>query len=170
MALTHDLLRPLLPPNPSLRSLRLDCARLEDDAIGCLARSSLHELLLLNCENISGRLLSKLGTTCRDLRYCILQSLYCPDDVPASPALAPAPARIIEATCATTNIMNESVCHLRLAYVKRNAPAALLALMASSVSFSTSIVLCDTMVLIAYFLTDAECCLSTLLVSVGGWW
>ena len=95
VALTHDLLRPLLPPNPSLRSLRLDCARLEDDAIVCLARSSLHDLLLLNCENISGRLLCQLGATCRDLRYCIciLQSLYCYGDVSASPALAPAPVR-----------------------------------------------------------------------------
>jgi hypothetical protein len=72
VALTHDMLRPLLPPNQSLRSLRLDCARLEDAAIGCLARPSLHELLLLNCDNISGRLLGELGTTCRDLRYCLL--------------------------------------------------------------------------------------------------
>ena len=69
VALTHELLRPLLPPNPSLRSLRLDCARLEDAAIACLARPGLHELLLLNCDNISGRLLCELGTTCRDLRY-----------------------------------------------------------------------------------------------------
>ncbi|KAL6648843.1 hypothetical protein ACP70R_013067 [Stipagrostis hirtigluma subsp. patula] len=75
VALTHDLLRPLLPPNPSLRSLRLDCARLEDAAIGCLARPGLHELLLLNCANISGRLLRELGTTCSDLRVLSLNSL-----------------------------------------------------------------------------------------------
>ncbi|GJN09169.1 hypothetical protein PR202_ga27151 [Eleusine coracana subsp. coracana] len=72
VALTRDLLRPLLPPNQSLQSLRLDCARLEDAAIGCLARPSLHELLLLHCENISGRLLCELGATCRDLRYGML--------------------------------------------------------------------------------------------------
>ncbi|KAJ1298915.1 hypothetical protein BS78_01G490300 [Paspalum vaginatum] len=75
VALTHELLRPLLPPNPSLRSLRLDCARLEDAAIGCLARPGLHELLLLNCDSISGRLLCELGTACRDLRVLSLNSL-----------------------------------------------------------------------------------------------
>ncbi|KAL6907409.1 hypothetical protein ACP4OV_002448 [Aristida adscensionis] len=75
VALTHDMLRPLLPPNPSLRSLRLDCASLQDAAIPCLARPGLHELLLLNCENISGRLLRELGTTCRDLRVLSLNSL-----------------------------------------------------------------------------------------------
>ncbi|CAN6290760.1 unnamed protein product [Urochloa humidicola] len=75
VALPHDLLRPLLPPNPSLRSLRLDCASLEDNAIGCLARSSLHDLLLLNCNKISGRLLRELGATCRDLRVLSLNSL-----------------------------------------------------------------------------------------------
>ncbi|TVU48468.1 hypothetical protein EJB05_08106, partial [Eragrostis curvula] len=75
VALKHDMLRPLLPPNPNLCSLRLDCAKLEDAAISCLARPSLHELLLLNCENISGRLLSELGTTCRDLRVLSLNSL-----------------------------------------------------------------------------------------------
>jgi hypothetical protein len=68
VALTHDLLRPLLPRNPSLRSLRLDCEKLDDAAVDCLARPGLHELTLLNCNNISGRLLRELSTTCRDLR------------------------------------------------------------------------------------------------------
>ncbi|KAG8095889.1 hypothetical protein GUJ93_ZPchr0013g36697 [Zizania palustris] len=75
VALTHELLRPLLPPNPSLRSLRLDCNRLEDAAIGFLARPGLHELILLNCDNISGRLLCELGATCQDLRVLSLHSL-----------------------------------------------------------------------------------------------
>ncbi|KAL5210065.1 hypothetical protein ABZP36_005688 [Zizania latifolia] len=75
VALTHELLRPLLPPNPSLRSLRLDCNRLEDAAIGCLARPGLHELILLNCDNISGSLLCELGATCQDLRVLSLHSL-----------------------------------------------------------------------------------------------
>jgi hypothetical protein len=75
VALTYDLLRPLLPPNQSLRSLRLDCARLDDAAISCLVRPSLHELVLLHCENISGRLLCELGATCRDLRYCMLRQI-----------------------------------------------------------------------------------------------
>jgi hypothetical protein len=76
VALTLDMLRPLLPPNQSLRSLRLDCARMEDAAIVCLARPSLHELILLNCDSISGRLLGELGTTCRDLRYCMLFQFF----------------------------------------------------------------------------------------------
>ncbi|KAL5217013.1 hypothetical protein ABZP36_017697 [Zizania latifolia] len=75
VALTHELLRPLLSPNPSLRSLRLDCSRLEDAAIGCLARTGLNELTLLNCDNISGRLLRELGSTCQDLRVLSLHSL-----------------------------------------------------------------------------------------------
>ncbi|KAM0927306.1 hypothetical protein ACQ4PT_002958 [Festuca glaucescens] len=75
VALTHDLLRPLLPRNPSLRSLRLDCEKLEDAAVDCLARPGLHELTLLNCNNISGRLLRELSATCRDLRVLSLNSL-----------------------------------------------------------------------------------------------
>ncbi|EHA8590769.1 putative F-box/LRR-repeat protein 10 [Cocos nucifera] len=68
IAPTLDLLRPLLPPNPYLRSLRLDCCRLDDSSVGYLARPSLHELCLHNCENLSGRLLTTVGTKCRDLR------------------------------------------------------------------------------------------------------
>ncbi|EAZ25492.1 hypothetical protein OsJ_09314 [Oryza sativa Japonica Group] len=75
VALTHELLRPLMPLNPSLRSIRLDCARLEDAAIDCLARPDLHELMLLNCDNISGRLLCELGATCQELRVLSLNAL-----------------------------------------------------------------------------------------------
>uniref|UniRef100_A0ACD5WS12 Uncharacterized protein n=1 Tax=Avena sativa TaxID=4498 RepID=A0ACD5WS12_AVESA len=75
VALTHDLLRPLLPRNPSLRSLRLDCEKLEDAAVDCLARPGLHELTLLNCNNLSGRLLRQLSATCQDLRVLSLNSL-----------------------------------------------------------------------------------------------
>lgn len=75
IAPTLDLLRPLLPPNPYLRSLKLDCSRLDDSSIGYLARASLHELCLHNCENISGRLLFELGRKCPDLRSVYLSSL-----------------------------------------------------------------------------------------------
>ncbi|OAY69069.1 F-box/LRR-repeat protein 10 [Ananas comosus] len=71
IAPTLDLLRPLLPPNPYLRSLRLDCSRLDDSSIG----PSLHEICLLNCENISGRLLAELGNKCRDIRTLSVNSL-----------------------------------------------------------------------------------------------
>nr|CAD1844783.1 unnamed protein product [Ananas comosus var. bracteatus] len=75
IAPTLDLLRPLLPPNPYLRSLRLDCSRLDDSSIGYLARPSLHEICLLNCESISGRLLAELGNKCRDIRTLSVNSL-----------------------------------------------------------------------------------------------
>ncbi|KAM3262083.1 hypothetical protein ACQJBY_052644 [Aegilops geniculata] len=75
VVLTHDLLRPLLPRNPALRSLRLDAARLDDAAVDCLARPGLHELTLRNCNGISGRLLRELSATCPDLRVLFLNSL-----------------------------------------------------------------------------------------------
>ncbi|XP_020574219.1 F-box/LRR-repeat protein 10 [Phalaenopsis equestris] len=70
-----DLLRPLLPPNPYLRSLKLDCSRLDYSAIGYLARSSLQELCLHNCDNFSGKLLFELGRKCPDLRSIYISSL-----------------------------------------------------------------------------------------------
>ncbi|PKA60120.1 F-box/LRR-repeat protein 10 [Apostasia shenzhenica] len=75
IAPTLDLLRPLLPPNPYLRSLKLDCSRLDDTSIGHLARSSLQELFLYNCENLSGKLLFEVGRNCPDLRSLYLSSL-----------------------------------------------------------------------------------------------
>ncbi|KAK8944174.1 F-box/LRR-repeat protein 10 [Platanthera zijinensis] len=75
IAPTLDLLRPLLPPNPYLRSLKLDCSRLDDSSIVYLARSSLQELWLHNCEKFSGMLLSELGRKCPDLRSVCLSSL-----------------------------------------------------------------------------------------------
>lgn len=69
-----DSLRPLLPPNPYLRSLKVDCSRLDDSAIQTLVRPSLHELCLLNCADFSGKLLSEIGGLCKDLRFALLQS------------------------------------------------------------------------------------------------
>ncbi|KAJ6708076.1 RNI-LIKE SUPERFAMILY PROTEIN-RELATED [Salix viminalis] len=70
-----DLLRPLLPPNPYLKSLKLDCARLDDSAINVFVRDSLHQLYLHNCANFSGKLLSEIGGKCADLRYLYLGSV-----------------------------------------------------------------------------------------------
>ncbi|CAA6673534.1 unnamed protein product [Spirodela intermedia] len=72
---TVDLLRHLLPPNPYLRSLKLDCRRLDDSVIFDLARPSLEELSLFNCYNFSGRLLSEVGRRCRALRSLSVSSL-----------------------------------------------------------------------------------------------
>ncbi|KAH8510462.1 hypothetical protein H0E87_008137 [Populus deltoides] len=70
-----DLLKPLMPPNPYLKSLKLDCARLDDSAINVFVRDSFHELYLHNCANFSGKLLSEIGGKCADLRYLYLGSV-----------------------------------------------------------------------------------------------
>ena len=69
IAPSMDLLAPLLPSNPYLYSLKVDCCRLDDSAIQHFVRPSLHELFLHNCNDCSGKLLSDIGTQCRDLRY-----------------------------------------------------------------------------------------------------
>lgn len=68
IAPTADLLEPLLPPNPYMKSLKLDCSRLDDSSIRFLVKPSLQDLCLHNCENLSGRLLAEIGGKCRDLR------------------------------------------------------------------------------------------------------
>ncbi|KAK9286557.1 hypothetical protein L1049_014956 [Liquidambar formosana] len=68
IALSVDLLSRLLPPNPYLRSLKVDCNWLDDSAIQHLIRPSLHELCLQNCLDFSGKLLSEIGRRCKDLR------------------------------------------------------------------------------------------------------
>ncbi|GAB4838586.1 hypothetical protein Ancab_028132 [Ancistrocladus abbreviatus] len=75
VAPTLRLLVPLLPSNPYLKSLKLDCLRLDDSAINHLIHPSLHELYLQNCGDFSGRLLSEIGNACRDLRSLYLGSL-----------------------------------------------------------------------------------------------
>ncbi|GFQ06711.1 F-box/LRR-repeat protein 10 [Phtheirospermum japonicum] len=71
-----DLLRPLLPPNnPHLRSVKVDCTRLDDFSLDFLIRPSLHELCLRNCADFSGKLLSQLGHNCKDLRFLYLSSV-----------------------------------------------------------------------------------------------
>ncbi|GAB2267808.1 hypothetical protein Dimus_002783 [Dionaea muscipula] len=68
VAPTLRLLEPLLPPNPYLQSLKVDCCRLDDSAINLLVCPSLYELYLHNCGDFSGRLLSEIGSRCRRLR------------------------------------------------------------------------------------------------------
>lgn len=71
-----ELLRPLLPPNnPYLRTLKVDCTRLDDSSIDYLLRPSLHDLSLQNCADFSGKLLSEVGERCKDLRSLYLSSV-----------------------------------------------------------------------------------------------
>ncbi|GMH23647.1 hypothetical protein Nepgr_025490 [Nepenthes gracilis] len=72
---TFQLLVPLLPPNPYLKSLKIDCCRLDDSAIGLLLQPSLHELYLHNAGNFSGAVLSEIGKRCHDLRSLYLGSV-----------------------------------------------------------------------------------------------
>lgn len=72
-----DLLRPLLPPsNPYLRSLKVDCTRLDDSSLGFLLRPSLQDLSLRNCGDFSGKLLSELGRSCKELRFVVFDHLF----------------------------------------------------------------------------------------------
>ncbi|CAI8601742.1 unnamed protein product [Vicia faba] len=75
IAPSGDLLTPLLPPNPYMKSLKVDCDRLDDSAISYLVKPSLHELSLFNCSDFSGKLLSQIGSQCKDLRSLYLGSV-----------------------------------------------------------------------------------------------
>ncbi|PON33648.1 F-box domain containing protein [Parasponia andersonii] len=70
-----DLLSPLMPPNPYMKSLKVDCNRLDNSAIRTLVRPSLQELCLINCADFSGKLLSEIGGLCKDLRSLCLGSV-----------------------------------------------------------------------------------------------
>ncbi|XWS67687.1 hypothetical protein CRYUN_Cryun04dG0027200 [Craigia yunnanensis] len=70
-----ELIKPLLPPNPYLQSLKLDCGQLNDSSIELLLRPSLQELCLHNCADFSGKLLSEIGSRCKDVRSLYLGSV-----------------------------------------------------------------------------------------------
>ena len=63
-----DRLQRLLLPNASLRSLKLDCRRLNESSIDYLLQPGLLELSLRNCFRFSGKLLAAVGARCKDLR------------------------------------------------------------------------------------------------------
>ncbi|KAJ0011288.1 hypothetical protein Pint_34210 [Pistacia integerrima] len=75
VAPSMEIMRPLLPPNPFLRSLKVDCGKLDDSAIDFMLRPSLHELCLYNCTDFSGKLLCEIGGKCKDLRSLCLGSV-----------------------------------------------------------------------------------------------
>ncbi|CAI9104758.1 OLC1v1003510C6 [Oldenlandia corymbosa var. corymbosa] len=76
IGISNDLLRPLLiPANPYLRTLQLDCSRLDDASLNLVVRPSLTELSLYNCGDFTGKILSFIGNTCKDLRCLYLSSL-----------------------------------------------------------------------------------------------
>lgn len=76
IAPSTDLLRPLLPSNPYLRSLKVDCTRLDDSSLDFLIHPSLQELCLRNCADFSGKLLSELGRSCKDLRLVAFDQFF----------------------------------------------------------------------------------------------
>ncbi|XVE93927.1 hypothetical protein REPUB_Repub01dG0236200 [Reevesia pubescens] len=70
-----ELIKQLLPPNPYLKSLKLDCGQLNDSSIELLLRPSLQELCVHNCVDFSGKLLSEIGSRCKDVRSLYLGSV-----------------------------------------------------------------------------------------------
>lgn len=68
----HEL-RLLLLSNSTLRSLKLDCWHLTDEALTCFLKPSLEEIHLLNCDGFSPRLLSDIGQYCPRLRSLYLE-------------------------------------------------------------------------------------------------
>lgn len=58
-----------MPSNPYLRSLQVNCTRLDDSSFDYLLRPSLQELSLHNCADFTGKLLSHIGQRCKDLRW-----------------------------------------------------------------------------------------------------
>ncbi|KAL5856180.1 hypothetical protein ACOSQ3_006014 [Xanthoceras sorbifolium] len=75
VAPSMEIIRPLLPQNPCLTSLKVHCGGLDDSAIELMLRPSLHELCLYNCTDFSGKLLSEIGKHCKDLRSLYLGSV-----------------------------------------------------------------------------------------------
>ncbi|KAH9318647.1 hypothetical protein KI387_020416, partial [Taxus chinensis] len=68
LSVTIEMLQHLIPSNVALRSLRVDCALLEDSSIKYLAIPQLEDLCLQRCDNFSARLLFEIGRNCKNLR------------------------------------------------------------------------------------------------------
>ncbi|KAK3015157.1 hypothetical protein RJ639_005303 [Escallonia herrerae] len=75
IAPSMDLLKPLLPLNPHIQSIKVDCTRLDDSSIDYLLRPSLQDLCLQNCSDFSGKLLAEVGGRCKHLRSLCLTSV-----------------------------------------------------------------------------------------------
>ncbi|KAK2996823.1 hypothetical protein RJ639_026370 [Escallonia herrerae] len=75
IAPSMDLLKPLLPLNPHIQSIKVDCTRLDDSSIDYLLRPSLQDLCLQNCSDFSGKLLAEVGGRCKHLRSLCLASV-----------------------------------------------------------------------------------------------
>ncbi|KAK4849160.1 hypothetical protein QYF36_021550 [Acer negundo] len=75
VAPSMGIIRPLLPPNPYLTSLKMHCGQLDDKATDLMLRPSLQELCLYNCADFSGKLLFEIGRHCKDLRSLYLGSV-----------------------------------------------------------------------------------------------
>ncbi|XP_071701869.1 F-box/LRR-repeat protein 10 [Rutidosis leptorrhynchoides] len=70
-----DRIQRLLLPNDSLRSLKLDCRRLNDSSVDHILQPRLHQISLRNCIRFSGRLLAEVGARCQDLRSLYVSSM-----------------------------------------------------------------------------------------------
>ncbi|XP_038706071.1 F-box/LRR-repeat protein 10-like isoform X2 [Tripterygium wilfordii] len=75
IAPTIELLERLLPLNPNLRSLKVDCEELDCSNVDLIIKPSLQEICLRNCFRFDGMLLYKIGNQCKDLRSLYVASV-----------------------------------------------------------------------------------------------
>ncbi|XP_057853440.2 F-box/LRR-repeat protein 10 isoform X2 [Cryptomeria japonica] len=68
LSATLEMLQHLIPSNVALRSLKLDCAQLDDSSIKYLAIPQLEELSLQSCDSFTAGLLFEIGENCKKLR------------------------------------------------------------------------------------------------------
>ncbi|OVA00621.1 Leucine-rich repeat [Macleaya cordata] len=73
-----DLTRLCLPSTTTtnnVRSLKIDCGRLDDLSFDHVLQNSLHDLYLYDCQNFSIQLFLEIGRRCRDLRCLYLNEI-----------------------------------------------------------------------------------------------
>lgn len=73
LAPRNDELKRFLCHNSKVRSLKLDCGHLDDQALSFITKPHLEEIQLLNCDWFSARLLSDIGHCCSSLRSLSLE-------------------------------------------------------------------------------------------------
>ncbi|KAL4186632.1 hypothetical protein AMTRI_Chr09g34910 [Amborella trichopoda] len=108
IAPTVDMLERLLPPNPSLWSLKIDCSNLNDSSIVHLARPSLRDLYLHNCGRLSSKLLLELGRKCTDLRLIFDISTFGSRNFPEVLATASERLMVLEIGFAMSGMAKET--------------------------------------------------------------
>ncbi|XP_073014263.1 F-box protein At-B [Typha latifolia] len=82
--LTLQILNRVLSGNNILRSLTLDCSRLDDSSINTFAKEHLHELSLLRCSMFSSYIFLAIGEKCPNLRLFAVDMVHPNENEPPS--------------------------------------------------------------------------------------